>query len=326
MLDRPPTRTTALIKHAVLFLVTFCTTTIAGVLPPFGSGIDFPPLSAPSLQDPSVFLSNLPTLYALFIVDVVYQMFSHPAMLLHGISFSLPLLFILFSHEMGHYIACRIYRVDCTLPYFIPTPPMVAAGTFGALIRIKSPMYSRRVIFDIGVAGPIAGFIALIPVAIAGIALMEVQPPAPFPEGTLVFTDPLFMRAVGFAFGKNVEFGIGNPFYFAAWIGLLVTALNLIPSGQLDGGHALFAALGKHVHFWTGRVAFVAMMTMAIVGIYVYQSPAGFVPALLLGFMMYVPHPEPVDQTPLDMKRRVVGVLTVLIFILSFAPIPIQIT
>src|SRR5213078_4439098 len=105
--------------------------------------------------------------------EAVVRLFTDPLSLEYGLSFSLSLLFILLSHEMGHYVACRLYRVDATLPFFLPTPPMVGpAGTFGAFIKILSPMPSRRAVFDIGVAGPIAGFIALIPIALMGLATM----------------------------------------------------------------------------------------------------------------------------------------------------------
>ena len=109
-------------------------------------------------------------------------------------------------------------------------------------------------------------------------------------------------------------------------MGLLVTALNLIPSGQLDGGHAIYAAFGKRVHYWTGRIAFVVMAVLSIVGLLIYNSPAGFLLAILLGVMMQIPHPEPWDMTPLDRKRKIIAVLTLLIFLLCFVPIPLQVT
>jgi membrane-associated protease RseP (regulator of RpoE activity) len=230
---------------------------------------------------------------------------------------------------MGHYIACRIYRVDSTLPFFIPTPPMVGpAGTFGAFIKILSPMPSRRAVFDIGVAGPIAGFIALIPVAFLGIAAMQMMTPeqAAAGSGGLQFADPLFMKFVGSLYGKDPTFGKGNAFYFAAWVGLLVTALNLIPSGQLDGGHALYAVLGEKIHYWTGRVAFVAMATLSILGMYFFNSPSGFLIAIILAVMMKIRHPRPWDITPLDAKRKVVAFLTLVIFVLCFVPFPIKIS
>ncbi|HYJ89752.1 MAG TPA: site-2 protease family protein [Pyrinomonadaceae bacterium] len=315
------------IKHLAFLAITFCTATIAGVVPPFGPGINFPPLDLPAWNDTALFTTWAPTLYALFVVDVIQSILSNPSLLLYGMSFSIPLLIILISHEMGHYVACRLYGVEATLPYFIPTPPMVGpAGTFGAFIRIKSRIPTRRAIFDIGVAGPIAGFIALIPIAIIGISLMQIMPETTIPSDTLVFADPLMMKLIGVAFGKNVTFGVGNPFYYAAWMGLLVTALNLIPSGQLDGGHAMYAALGEKVHAWTGRIAFIVMAVLSVLGMLFYGSPSGFLIAILLGVMMRIPHPQPWDNTPLDAKRKVIALLTLLIFILCFVPFPLQIT
>ena len=322
----PDGRTLA--RHVIFLLVTFCTATIAGVIFPFGPMFSFPPGDLPAWNDPAVFLTWAPTLYALFVINAVYLLLTNTLYLTIGLSFSVPLLVILISHEMGHYIACRIYRVDATLPYFIPTPPMLGpAGTFGAFIRIRSRMPTRRAVFDIGVAGPIAGFVALLPVAFIGISIMQMQPAdTVLPPDTIVFADPLLMKAIGLIFGKDVSLGFGNPFYFAAWMGMLVTALNLIPSGQLDGGHAVYAALGERLHAWTGKIAFAAMAAISILGMLIYHSPSGFLIAILLGIMMRVPHPQPWDQTPLDGKRKAIAVLTLAIFILCFVPFPIKIT
>lgn len=317
------------IKHFLLLAVTFCTATVAGTLFPFGRFDAFPvadPQTAGELID---FFISLPFYYLVLVLAAVQNLFVDPEALRYGLSFSVSLLFILISHEMGHYVACRIYRVDATLPFFIPTPPMIGpAGTFGAFIKILSPMPSRRAVFDIGVAGPIAGFIALIPVALIGLATMETVSPARLAEatGTLVFTDPLLMRLFALAFGIDLNFGVGNAFYFAAWVGLLVTALNLIPSGQLDGGHAIYAVFGEKVHFWTGRIAFVVMTLLSIAGIYFFNSPSGLLIAVILGIMMRVPHPRPVDQTPLDGKRKLIAFLTLIIFALCFVPFPIKIS
>src|SRR5688500_6753579 len=214
---RPTPRTW--VKHTVLLLVTLATATIAGVLQPFGRL----PLLMPDPRSWGEVLDLvviLPWYYAATIVNAINGLLSDPQILSDGLSFSLSLLFILISHEMGHYVACRIYGVDATLPYFIPTPPMIGpAGTFGAFIRIMSPMPSRKAVFDIGVAGPIVGFIALIPIAVAGLATMR---PAPVEQlgnpGALVFSDPLFMQIVGCLFRKDPSLGFGNLFYFAAWL------------------------------------------------------------------------------------------------------------
>ena len=328
--DRPAMRPTARtwIKHLLLLAVTFCTVTIAGTMFPFGRFYTFPETDPQTFSELVQFLVTLPERYAAMIAEAVTNAFSKPEELIYGLSFSVSLLFILICHEMGHYVACRIYRVDATLPFFIPTPPMVGpAGTFGAFIKILSPMPSRRAVFDIGVAGPIAGFIALIPIALIGVATMQTITPEQLgnTQGTLTFTDPLLMRLLALFFGIDLHFGIGNAFYFAAWVGLLVTALNLIPSGQLDGGHAIYAVFGEKVHHWTGRVAFVVMAMLSAVGFYFFNSPSGFLIALILAVMMRIRHPRPFDQTPLDAKRKLVAIFTLLIFVLCFVPFPIQI-
>ncbi|HJS52458.1 MAG TPA: site-2 protease family protein [Pyrinomonadaceae bacterium] len=323
---RPTARTW--VKHTSLLLVTFATMTIAGVLFPFGSIYTLPEADPQTFSEAVRFVGDIPIKYISLVAYAISQLFTNAALLRDGLSFSLSLLFILISHEMGHYIACRIYRVDATLPYFIPTPPMIGpAGTFGAFIKILAPMPSRKAVFDIGVAGPIAGFVALIPVAIMGMATMQVATPEQVAagQGSLIFTDPLFMRILAMFYGIDLTFGIGNPFYFAAWVGLLVTALNLIPSGQLDGGHAIYAVFGERVHYWSGRIAFITMATCSVLGWFYFNSPSGFLIAVLLGIMMRVKHPTPWDLTPLDIKRKAVAFLCLIIFILCFVPFPIQI-
>lgn len=328
---RPTARTWA--KHLLFLLVTFCTVTIAGLLPPFGIKNDiFASFNPQTWTEVFYALPQLPLAYIHEIIATAKLFFTDAGYFRYGLSFSLSLLFILTSHEMGHYIACRIYGVDATLPFFIPTPPLIGpAGTFGAFIKIVSPLPSRRATFDIGVAGPIAGFVALIPIAILGFATYQYDTAAqiaPTTElsGVIVFSDPLFFKILGKIFGIDHElFMKPNPFYAAAWLGLLVTALNLIPSGQLDGGHAIYSVFGERIHFWTGRIAFVVMVALAISGFYFYSSPSGLLFAVLLGIMMRIRHPEPLDNSPLDAKRKLVAFLTSVIFILSFTPFPIQI-
>ncbi|MEO8650019.1 MAG: site-2 protease family protein [Acidobacteriota bacterium] len=315
------------IKHAALLLATLVTSTIAGTLYPFGRNQTLPIDDPQSFQEVIQFILVMPAKYAAIVGNAVYLLATNTEYLRYGASFSLSLLFILISHEMGHYVACRIYRVEATLPYFIPTPPLIGpAGTFGAFIKILSPMPSRKAVFDIGVAGPIAGFIALIPIAIIGIATMQ---PATAEQvanaGGIIFSDPPLVKIIGALLGKDPAMGFGNPFYFAAWVGLLVTALNLIPSGQLDGGHALYAVLGAGVHRWTGRIAFVAMAILSILGWFYYNSPSGFLLAVLLAVMMRVKHPDPYDQTPVGAVRWIIAIAALGIFMLSFVPFPIQI-
>jgi len=319
----------AWVKHILLMLVAFCTMTIAGTLWPFGLIQYLPEADPQSFSELLEMLQRLPAGYISVVSEVLTALFTSPAHLKYGLSFSISLIFILLSHEMGHYITCRLYRVHATLPFFIPTPPMIGpAGTFGAFIKIQSPMPSRKAVFDIGVSGPIAGFIAMIPVAIIAFATMQPVPPEMLQgvqSGGLYFSDPLFFKLMAWISGTNLHLPmLSNPFYFAAWVGLLVTALNLIPSGQLDGGHAIYAIFGKRVHWWTGRVAFVAMVMFSLLGWFIYGSPSGFLIAVLLGVMMRIRHPEPMDDTPLDAKRKAIALMTLIIFILCFVPFPIQ--
>lgn len=329
--ERPVLKPTkrAYARHLLLLFMTFCTATVAGTMFPFGESMaGLPDADPQTLRELFDFLVSAPSRYFVVVLTAVSELFTKPGYLEYGLKFSLSLLFILISHEMGHYVACRIYRVDATLPFFIPTPPMLGpAGTFGAFIKILSPMPSRRAVFDIGVAGPIAGFVALIPIALIGLATMQTIPPEQIVDrqGMLTFTDPLLMRLFALIFGIDLQFGIGNAFYFAAWVGLLVTALNLIPSGQLDGGHAIYAVFGEKVHYWTGRIAFVVMATLSVVGFYFFNSPSGFLIAVILAVMMRIRHPQPWDMTPLDAKRKAVAFLTLIIFVLCFVPFPIQI-
>ena len=317
------------IRHLLLLAITFCTSMVAGVMYPFG------PINTLPADDPGTaaevvsFVLSLPMRYVGLVSDTVHKIFTIPYVLDYGLKFTLSVLFILICHEMGHYIACRIYKVDATLPFFIPTPPRIGpAGTFGAFIKILSPMPSRRAVFDIGVAGPIAGFVALIPIALMGIATMEMATPAQVAnsQGGIAFSDPLLMKFLAYLFGIDLQFGIGNAFYYAAWLGLLVTALNLIPSGQLDGGHAIYAVFGKTVHKLTGRIAFPVMAVFSVIGMYFFNSPSGLLIAIILAVMMRVGHPEPLDQTPLDPKRNVIAFATLVIFALCFVPFPIKIS
>ena len=325
---RPSPRVWA--KHFLYFLATFATVTVAGVLQPFGFIQIFPDADPQSWDEIYRFFLSLPARYVDLISTTIYRLFHETHVQQYGLKFSCSLLFILTCHEFGHYIACRLYGVDATLPYFIPTPPMIGpAGTFGAFIKIVSPMPSRRAVFDIGVAGPIAGFLAIIPVALLAFLTYQQTSPLPLatiPPGTLVFSNPLLFKFFAWIFHINLQAPrLENPFYFAAWIGLLVTALNLIPSGQLDGGHAIYAVTNKTFHRWAGRIAFVVVVTTSLLGWFLYSSPSGFLFAVLLGVMLRVRHPEPLDDAPLDAKRKLIAVLTVLIFVLCVTPFPIQI-
>lgn len=325
---RPTLRTW--IRHAALLAAAFFTATVAGVLQPFGFIEIFPDADPQTWSEIFWFFAALPQHYVELVATTVIRVFTEPAVFSYGISFSTSLLFILTAHEMGHYIACRIYGVDATLPYFIPLPPLIGpAGTLGAFIKIVSPMPSRRAVFDIGVAGPIAGFIALLPILFVGLLTMKNAPPVPTGPAAgqfgLYFSDPLLTQIFAAVGGVDLAAGRMNPFSAAAWLGLLITSLNLFPSGQLDGGHAVYAVFGERVHYWSGRIAFVVMTALTFLGWYLYDSPAGLLFAVLLAVMMRIRHPRPIDTRPLGPGRKILALLTLLIFVLSFVPFPIKI-
>jgi membrane-associated protease RseP (regulator of RpoE activity) len=269
----------------------------------------------------------LPLLYLKAVIEIIVLAFQHPQLLGHGLIFSGSLLAILAAHESGHYLCCRYYGVEATLPFFIPQPPLLWPGTFGAFIRMKSPVPSRRALFDIGLAGPLAGFVVIIPVALAAILTLGPLPPVTGETtGEIYFNDPLLFRLIAWSFGIDLANSAASPLYLAAWFGALVTALNLIPVGQLDGGHGTFAAFGPTGHYWISRVAFVLMVALSVVGWIRYGSPAWLVFLVLLLIMMRVRHPQPQQMEPLGPARMVIGIVTIIVFALCFLPVPITIS
>jgi membrane-associated protease RseP (regulator of RpoE activity) len=314
-------------KHTALFLLTVATTTIAGVTF-IGTNL----ISEPQIASPHNLLGYfwfIPQYYLLMVGAIIHTAFAYPALLAQGLTFSASLLAILTAHEAGHYVACRRYGVDATLPFFIPAPPLFLTGTFGAFIKIKSPIPSRRALFDIGLAGPIAGFIVATPIAVAGILTLPhgVAAAASDANGLgVTFNDPLFFHFIAHVFNIQLADAAPNAFYMAAWIGLLVTSLNLMPVGQLDGGHATYSVFGSGAHKWLGRAAFITMATLALLGWFWHSSPSGFLYAVLLAVMLRVRHPRPEDDEPLDRRRILIAALTLVIFILSFLPFPITLT
>ena len=306
--------------HTGLFLVTIVTAVFAGAL------IVAPEVEVaePPLRTVFDYLLYVPLGYLNGVAALVQQVFHQPSLLVQGAEFAASLLSILFAHEMGHYLACRYYGVSATLPYFIPAPPLFLAGTFGAFIKIRSPIPTRRALFDIGLAGPLAGFVIAIPVSLIGLSI--IQPGAGHEGQGIVFNDPLFFRLVA----RILHWPLNplspiNPYYMAAWIGLLVTSLNLMPVGQLDGGHGTFSIFGAKAHRIIGRVAFISVVVLAVLGWKWHGSPSGFLYAVLLGIMLKVRHPQPATMEPLGWKRIVVAIVTLIVFVLCFLPFPMTI-
>ncbi|HYN85446.1 MAG TPA: site-2 protease family protein [Pyrinomonadaceae bacterium] len=321
---RPTAREWA--RHAALFLLTGVTALWAGVtlMIPFGAEVE-PALPAPSTS--LQFLTYVPAYYFEWQRAVVSYALAHAEVAAGGALFALSLLAILLAHEAGHYVACRRYGVDATLPFFIPMPPPFLAGTLGAFIKIKSPIPSRRALFDIGVAGPLAGFAVLVPVALLAMWTAEPYGVALPTEGVLIFNDPPLLRLAAAAVGVNDLANIApNPFYWAAWVGLLVTSLNLIPVGQLDGGHATYSLFGPRAHAHVGRAAFLTVVALVPIGWLWHGSPGGALYAVLLYFMLRISHPRAQDERDaLGTARVFVAVVTLAVFLLSFTPFPITV-
>src|SRR5438445_8349245 len=273
--------------HAALFLITAGTTTICGIMMA-GPDID----RAAETGGGTGFIGILfmiPRYYISAIWGLLSYSFAHPYFLGQGLIFSGSLLAILTAHESGHYLFCRYYGVEATLPFFIPQPPLLIPGTFGAFIRMKSPVPSRRALFDIGLAGPLAGFVVILPVAFAAVLTLHHTPllAGEVSGGTsgLTFNDPLLFRLIARWFKVDLDNSVANSFYLAAWVGALVTSLNLMPVGQLDGGHGTFSIFGKNAHRWIGVVAFVRMAIIAVLGWTWHGSPSGFLYVVLLAVL-----------------------------------------
>ncbi len=248
-------------------------------------------------------------------LDVIIEIWKQPSTLASGLPFSLTLLTILMAHEMGHYLACVYYGIDASLPYFLPAPSIT--GTFGAFIRIHAPIYSKRVLFDIGIAGPIAGFIFLLPALSVGLALSKVVPgiaqTGSFHPGTPIILG-LLQRAIFPDVAWNDLYL--HPVVRAGWVGLLATSLNLLPIGQLDGGHILYA-LAPEKHQPVTKVLLAVLLLLGFVFWYEW---------ILLAVALFVlgrKHPAIYDPDGVGRTRQRFAWLALGIFVLSFMPAPI---
>ena len=240
-----------------------------------------------------------------------------PGLIAQGIPFAATLLGILAAHEFGHWFAARRYGLAVTLPFFIPLPVLSPIGTLGAVIKMKTPIYTRRMLLDVGAAGPLAGLAVAIPVSIWGVAHSPVLP-AQSGAG-IMLGEPLVFKAIIALFGPPIvdgqELYLGNV-AFSGWIGLLVTALNMLPVGQLDGGHVVYSLLGKKQHA-IGWAFFVAILIMG------WWWPGWYVWAALILFLIRIRHPPVLDpHLELDPARKIAGWLAVVAFVLCFTPVP----
>ncbi|HSD26671.1 MAG TPA: site-2 protease family protein [Vicinamibacteria bacterium] len=230
---------------------------------------------------------------------------------------------ILFAHEMGHYLACRYYGVDATLPFFIPAPGIGLVGTLGAFIRIRGPIPHRRALFDIGIAGPLAGFAVCLPVLWLGVTEAQVVPAAAGDANVLSLGEPLlFQWATVWLRGAAVEGQtlLLGPLGAAAWFGLFVTALNMMPVGQLDGGHVTHAMIRRHA------VVVSRLGILACAGL-LYLRPTWLLWTALLLVLARRPHPPTVDdEQPLGRARMAVGLFGFAVFAVCFTPSPIVVS
>lgn len=250
-------------------------------------------------------------------LQMIVQPFEHPQMLAMGVPFSFTLLSILMAHELGHYFACRIYGIDASYPYFIPAPTLF--GTFGAFIRIRSPITTRKALFDVGLSGPVVGFILAVPAMAYGVAQAKIVPNVQ-DTAAIVFGTPPLMRLLIEWFHPNVDpsWILLHPVARAAWVGLFATALNLLPVWQLDGGHIVYS-LSSKLH---QRISLSVGLTLVAFGIY-YWRPWIFWGLVLTVLALRFRHPPLYDPWErLGRARWIWAVVALAIFILCFTPWP----
>jgi membrane-associated protease RseP (regulator of RpoE activity) len=277
--------------NALLFLITLASTTTVGA-------------SMQIFFDPFDFDRSL---------GMYPELWRHPSALFAGLPFSLTLLAILMAHELGHYLAGVRHGVNASLPYFLPSPLL---GTFGAFIRLRSPICSKCVLFDIGVAGPLAGFVFLLPALSIGLAFSKVIPGIAH-QGSLQFGVP----GLEWLLGKLIFPGVAasdiylHPAARAAWVGMLATALNLLPVGQLDGGHIVYACFPRR----HGVVSIVVALLLLPLGVYWYGWTVWGLVLLIVGRR----HPMVYDSGVLDPGRRKLALLALAIFLLCFTLAPV---
>jgi membrane-associated protease RseP (regulator of RpoE activity) len=273
-----------LLLHLILFIITFFTTVLAGALQ---SGVNV-------IEEPEKFYKGLP--------------------------FSLTLMSILLAHELSHYVASRKHNVQATLPYFIPAPTLI--GTFGAFIKMKSPVTTRKALLDIGISGPLAGFIISVIVSVIGLFLSKVVPVQETKEALGLGDSLLFstLSQMILDYQPGSQDILLHPVAFAGWIGFFVTSLNLLPIGQLDGGHIAYALFGER-HAYLSKVL---IPILFLLGIFLWEGWALWAIVLLI---LGLKHP-PIyySEIPLDSGRRFLGWLGFLIFIITFIPEPFKIS
>jgi membrane-associated protease RseP (regulator of RpoE activity) len=271
-----------LLLHLILFIVTFFTTVLAGALQ---SGVNI---------------------------------LAEPGKIYKGLPFSLTLMSILLAHELSHYVASRKHNVQATLPYFIPAPTLI--GTFGAFIKMKSPVTTRKALLDIGISGPLAGFIISLIVSVMGLSFSKVVPVQETKEALSLGDSLLFstLSQLILDYQPGVQDVLLHPVAFAGWIGFFVTSLNLLPIGQLDGGHVAYALFGERHSYFSKLL----IPVLFLLGIFLWEGWAIWAIVLLI---LGLKHP-PIyySEIPLDGKRRFLGWLGFFIFLITFIPEPFK--
>jgi membrane-associated protease RseP (regulator of RpoE activity) len=283
--------------HSLLFLLTLVTTTGVGA------------------RLAHNFQANRPAFELEQDLSALLEILSNPLLLVDGLPFSLTLLAILLAHEMGHYYTCVWHGINASLPYFIPAPTFL--GTFGAFIRIRSPIYSKRALFDVGIAGPLAGFLFLLPAMAIGLAFSKVAPGLA-ERGDLIFGTPPVLRALEYLIFPGVPPAdiYLHPVARAAWVGVLATALNLLPIGQLDGGHILYALAARR-HRLLSRLFIGVLIPLGIFYWYGWLVWAAF-------FLFFgLKHPPTIyDPVELDPTRKRLALLALGILLVTFTLAP----
>jgi hypothetical protein len=303
--DQPPTPTRKQYLIAVtLLILTFFTTVIVGVRLHYNYAHGLAPFAITE--------SSIPRF-------PVQWSFEDPRRMLGGLPFAIAVMGILFAHEMGHFLLCRRYKVDATPPYFIPAPTLI--GTMGAFIKIRSVFPSRKSLFDIGIAGPIAGFVVAVPVSILGLLWSYPVPNVPTADIQLGY--PLLFRALHGLFiqmhlqpQQSISHLVLHPLAIAGWTGMFATALNLLPGGQLDGGHIVYA-WSERAHRVVSWITIVALIPLA------FYKWVGW---LLWGIVLFVTgtrHPMVYENDRLNTRRKLLVAFAVLMLVFSVVPAPV---
>lgn len=244
-----------------------------------------------------------------------FRPFFEPRLFISGIPFAMTLMGILLAHELGHFFACRYYHISATYPYFIPAPTLI--GTLGAFIRIRSPIFNRRALFDMALAGPLVGFLIALPALALAILFSKVVPVSDV-SPSFAFGQPLVERLLELSLRPGVSHAhlLLHPIGRAAWVGIFATALNLLPAGQLDGGHILYAVAGG----WHRRMSFAVAILLVPLAIKFWVGWLVWAVLLVaIGFR----HPPLIDRwEPLDLRRRILAGVALAIFVLCFMLAP----